>query len=44
MPAYPYRRNVKYPADAKLSRYRQQYNTRSVSTDDFKNALKPQAK
>ena len=44
MPAYPYRGNVKYPADARHNRYRQQYNTRLISTDDFKNALKPQAK
>ena len=43
MPAYPYRGNVKYPADARHNRYRQQYNTRLISTDDFKNALKPQA-
>lgn len=43
MPAYPYGSDVKYPADAKYNRYRQQYNTRLISTDDFKNALKPQA-
>ncbi|HRP55122.1 FG-GAP-like repeat-containing protein [Agriterribacter sp.] len=43
MPAYPYRSNVMYPADAQHNRYRQQYNTRLISTDDFKNALKPQA-
>ncbi len=43
MPAYPYSGNVKYPADAKHNLYRQQYNTRLISTDDFKNALKPKA-
>lgn len=41
MPAYPYRGNVKYPADSKHNQYRQQYNTRLINTDDFKNALKP---
>ena len=43
MPAYPYRANVKYPSDARHTKYRQQYNTRLINTDNFKNALKPLA-
>ncbi|MBS1749038.1 MAG: hypothetical protein JST63_03970, partial [Bacteroidetes bacterium] len=43
MPAYPYRSNVKYPSDARHTMYRQQYNTRLITTDNFKNALKPMA-
>ncbi|MCC7524147.1 MAG: VCBS repeat-containing protein [Chitinophagaceae bacterium] len=42
MPSYPYRSNIKYPANAKYNRYRQQYNTRLINTDAFKNALKPE--
>ncbi|HVY76344.1 MAG TPA: FG-GAP-like repeat-containing protein [Puia sp.] len=41
MPRYPYRGNVAYPSDAKHKLYQQQYNTRLVNTDNFKNALKP---
>lgn len=43
MPAYPYRANVKYPSENRLTRYRLQYNTRLVTTDNFKNALRPTA-
>lgn len=43
MPAYPYKGNTTYPADERLRQYRQQYNTRLINTDDFKNALKPQS-
>ncbi len=44
MPAYPYRANVKYPSDARHTKYRQQYNTRLINTDNFKNALKPEGR
>jgi tetratricopeptide (TPR) repeat protein len=40
MPAYPYGRNIAYPADKKHREYQQKYNTRKVTTFDFKNALK----
>ncbi|MFI5138138.1 MAG: FG-GAP-like repeat-containing protein [Sphingobacteriales bacterium] len=40
MPSYPYGRNVAYPADKAHREYQQKYNTRKVSTFDFKNALK----
>ncbi|MBX2922822.1 MAG: VCBS repeat-containing protein [Chitinophagaceae bacterium] len=39
MPSYPYKGNVSYPFE-KHKTYMQQYNTREVSTDEFKNALK----
>ncbi|MBX2922821.1 MAG: VCBS repeat-containing protein [Chitinophagaceae bacterium] len=39
MPSYPYKGNVSYPFE-KHKAYMQQYNTREVSTDEFKNALK----
>jgi hypothetical protein len=42
MPRYPYAGNVAYP-EAQHKAYLQQYNTREVSTDKFKNALKPQS-
>jgi tetratricopeptide (TPR) repeat protein len=44
MPRYPYGKNVAYPNDKEHREYRQKYNTRKVTTDDFKNALKPGAK
>ena len=40
MPAYPYGKNVAYPTDKEHREYLQIYNTRKVSTFDFKNALK----
>ncbi|HAL82069.1 MAG TPA: hypothetical protein DCO83_07415 [Mucilaginibacter sp.] len=40
MPSYPYGRNVAYPADKEHREYQQKYNTRKVSTSDFKNALR----
>jgi tetratricopeptide (TPR) repeat protein len=41
MPVYPYNKDVVYPADEAHKRYRQKYNTRKITTLDFKNALKP---
>ncbi len=43
MPAYPYGSETAYPSDEQHRKYRQKYNTRKVSTSDFKNALKPGA-
>ncbi|MBX3253027.1 MAG: VCBS repeat-containing protein [Chitinophagaceae bacterium] len=40
MPSYPYKNDSRYPFE-KHKAYMQKYNTRKVSTDDFKNALKP---
>ncbi len=40
MPSYPYGKNVAYPADKKHREYQQKYNTRKVTTFDFKNALR----
>jgi len=40
MPSYPYGRNVAYPADKEHRGYQQKYNTRKVSTLDFRNALR----
>lgn len=42
MPSYPYTYRVTYPSDAAHKRYQEEYNTRLISTDRFKNALKPQ--
>jgi len=39
MPSYPYRSNVIYPSDVKHKQYQQQYNTRLINTDNFKNTL-----
>ena len=41
MPSYPYGKNVAYPTDKEHQEYQQKYNTRKVTTYDFKNALKP---
>jgi hypothetical protein len=40
MPSYPYGKNIAYPTDKKHREYQQKYNTRKVTTSDFKNALK----
>ena len=40
MPSYPYGRNVTYPQDKAHRDYQKKYNTRKVTTDDFKNAIK----
>ena len=40
MPSYPYGKNVAYPTDKNHRDYQQKYNTRKVTTFDFKNALK----
>ncbi|HEY4195412.1 MAG TPA: hypothetical protein VGM63_07745, partial [Mucilaginibacter sp.] len=40
MPSYPYGKNVKYPSDREHREYQLKYNTRRVTTDDFRNALK----
>jgi len=39
MPSYPYRSNIIYPSDVKHKQYQQQYNTRLINTDNFKNTL-----
>lgn len=39
MPFYPYGSNVAYPTDPKHQQYQKEYNTRLISTDNFKNAL-----
>jgi tetratricopeptide (TPR) repeat protein len=39
MPSYPYN-NAAYPDDAEHRAYEAKYNTRKVTTNDFKNALK----
>ena len=39
MTSYPYH-NMAYPADKEHLQYQQQYNTRKVTTNNFKNALK----
>ena len=41
MPFYPYKKNIAYPDDKEHRDYQQRYNTRKVSTDEFKDALKP---
>jgi tetratricopeptide (TPR) repeat protein len=41
MPTYPYGANFAYPNDKEHQEYQQKYNTRKVTTSDFKNALKP---
>jgi hypothetical protein len=41
MPSYPYGNNIVYPYN-RHKEYLQKYNTRKVTTDDFKNALKRQ--
>jgi tetratricopeptide (TPR) repeat protein len=44
MPSYPYGKNVRYPNDKEHTEYRRKYNTRKVTTDEFKNALRPELK
>ncbi|UBM60507.1 FG-GAP-like repeat-containing protein [Marinilongibacter aquaticus] len=41
MPSYPYSGKAEYPSDERLKKYREQYNTRFVDTEEFKNMLKP---
>ncbi len=40
MPSYPYGKNVHYPTDKAHREYQEKYNTRKVSTDAFRNAIK----
>ena len=40
MPSYPYGKNAAYPNDKRHREYQQKYNTREVTTDDFKNAIR----
>jgi hypothetical protein len=40
MPSYPYGYDVTYPSDARHRQYQKQYNTRLITTDNFRNALK----
>lgn len=41
MPGYPYGKGIVYPTDKEHRDYQQKYNTRKVTTFDFRNALKP---
>jgi hypothetical protein len=41
MPTYPYGKRITYPNDKEHNEYRQKYNTRKVTTTEFRNALKP---
>ncbi len=40
MPSYPFPKNVSYPNDKAHRDYQEKYNTRKVSTDAFKNAIR----
>lgn len=40
MPSYPYGKNITYPNDKEHREYQLKYNTRKVTTDDFKNAIR----
>lgn len=40
MPSYPYDGKANYPSDEKHRKYREQYNTREVNTDSFRNFLR----
>jgi len=40
MPSYPYPKNITYPTDKAHREYQEKYNTRKVSTDAFKNAIR----
>jgi hypothetical protein len=40
MKSYPPSENDIYPDDAEHQKYRQEYNTRVVTSEDFRNALK----
>ena len=40
MPSYPYGKNITYPKDKAHREYQQKYNTRKVTTNEFRNAIK----
>jgi tetratricopeptide (TPR) repeat protein len=40
MPSYPYGKVIIYPTDKAHREYQQKYNTRKVTTNEFKNAIK----
>ncbi len=40
MPSYPYGKNVHYPTDKEHREYQEKYNTRKISTEAFKNAIR----
>lgn len=40
MPSYPYGNNVSYPNDKEHRDYQEKYNTRKVSTESFRNAIR----
>ena len=40
MPSYPYGKNITYPEDKAHREYQQKYNTRKVTTYDFRNAVR----
>lgn len=40
MPSYPYGENIMYPKDKAHKKYQEEYNTRKVTTNEFKNAIR----
>ncbi len=40
MPSYPYKKNSAYPTDKEHQDYQKEYNTRKVTTEDFRNAVR----
>jgi tetratricopeptide (TPR) repeat protein len=40
MPSYPYGKNITYPTDKVHQGYQKEYNTRKVTTEDFRNAVR----
>ncbi|MGZ3767933.1 MAG: hypothetical protein ACXVA2_24930, partial [Mucilaginibacter sp.] len=40
MPSYPYGKDIIYPTDKAHREYQQKYNTRNVTTNEFKNAIR----
>lgn len=40
MPSYPYSKDVTYPTDKEHREYQEKYNTRKVSTEAFRNAIR----
>lgn len=40
MPSYPYGKNIHYPTDKAHRDYMKEYNTRNVTTYDFRNAIR----
>ncbi|HZI68576.1 MAG TPA: hypothetical protein VFD44_02650, partial [Hanamia sp.] len=40
MPSYPYTSKYAYPNDKEHREYQQEYNTRKVTTESFRNAIR----